>query len=105
MYVFGVGQALMTAAEVLISLHSIDAAKDGVPLRKVMACLDPCMTQDMRAAFPPEAMAVALQQLVTRSAQFLLCSKTLPMLPDTDQQHDRKALPAFAVTACAIPGL
>lgn len=60
---------MMTAAEVLISLHSIDAAKDGVPLRKVMACLDPCMNQDMRLSFPPESMAVALQQLVTRSVQ------------------------------------
>lgn len=69
--VCGVGQAMMTAAEVLISLHSVDAAKDGVPLRKVMACLDPCMNQDMRAAFPPESMAVALQQLVTRSVHFL----------------------------------
>ncbi len=57
---------MMTAAEVFISLHSIDATKDGVPLRKVMACLDPCMKEDMRPTFPPEAMAVALQQLVTR---------------------------------------
>jgi len=57
---------MMTAAEVFISLHSIDATKDGVPLRKVMACLDPCMKEDMRSTFPPEAMAVALQQLVTR---------------------------------------
>ena len=56
----------MTAAEVFISLHSVDASLDGVPLRKVMACLDPCMKEDMRHAFPPEAMAVALQQLVTR---------------------------------------
>ncbi|DBB00785.1 TPA: hypothetical protein ACH3X1_000717 [Trebouxia sp. C0004] len=61
------GQAMMTAAEVFISLHSIDATKDGVPLRKVMACLDPCMKEDMRSTFPPEAMAVALQQLVTRN--------------------------------------
>ena len=60
------GQAMMTAAEVFISLHSIDASKDEVPLRKVMACLDPCMKEDMRSTFPPEAMAVALQQLVTR---------------------------------------
>lgn len=63
----GAGQALMTAAEVFIGLHSIDATKDGVPLRKVMACLDPCMAEDTRASFPPESMAVALQQLVTRS--------------------------------------
>ena len=62
----GTGQALMTAAEVFIALHSVDAARDGVPLRKVMACLDPCMKEDMRSTFPPEAMAVALQQLVTR---------------------------------------
>lgn len=61
------GQAMMTAPEVFISLHSIDATKDGVPLRKVMACLDPCMKEDMRSTFPPEAMAVALQQLVTRN--------------------------------------
>ncbi|DBA78475.1 TPA: hypothetical protein ACH3X2_007965 [Trebouxia sp. C0005] len=61
------GQAMMTAAEVFISLHSVDATKDGVPLRKVMACLDPCMKEDMRSTFPPEAMAVALQQLVTRN--------------------------------------
>ena len=65
------GQAMMTAAEVFISLHSVDATKGGVPLRKVMACLDPCMKEDMRSTFPPEAMAVALQQLVTRYA----CSK------------------------------
>ena len=58
---------MMTAAEVFIGLHSIDANKDGVALRKVMACLDPCMKEDMRASFPPESMAVALQQLVTRS--------------------------------------
>ena len=57
----------MTAAEVFIGMHGIDASKEGVPLRKVMACLDPCMTEDMRASFPPESMAVALQQLVTRS--------------------------------------
>lgn len=57
----------MTAAEVFIGLHSIDASKDGVPLRKVMACLDPCMAEDTRTSFPPESMAVALQQLVTRS--------------------------------------
>ena len=56
----------MTAAEVFIALHSVDAGRDGVPLRKVMACLDPCMKEDMRSTFPPEAMAVALQQLVTR---------------------------------------
>ncbi len=61
---------MMTAAEVFISLHSINATKDGVPLRKVMACLDPCMKEDMRPTFPPEAMAVALQQLVTR---YLAC--------------------------------
>ena len=63
----GAGQALMTAAEVFVGMHSIDASKDGVPLRKVMACLDPCMGEDMRGSFPPESMAVALQQLVTRS--------------------------------------
>ena len=56
----------MTAAEIFINLHSIDAAKDNIPLRKVMACLDPCMKDDMRSTFPPESMAVALQQLVTR---------------------------------------
>ena len=62
------GQGLMTAAEIFINLHSIDAAKDKIPLKRVMACLDPCMRDDMRSTFPPESMAVALQQLVTRSA-------------------------------------
>ena len=61
----------MTAAGVFIGMHSIDASKDGVPLRKVMACLDPCMAEDMRSSFPPESMAVALQQLVTR---LVLCN-------------------------------
>ena len=64
--IYYAGKALMTAGEVFISLHSIDAVRDGVPLRKVMACLDPCMKDGMRATFPPESMAVALQQLVTR---------------------------------------
>ena len=61
-----VGQAMMTAAEIFISLHSVDAVRDGVPLRRVMSSLDPCMKEDMRTTFPPEAMAVALQQLLTR---------------------------------------
>lgn len=61
-----VGQGMMTAAEIFISLHSVDAGRDGVPLRRVMSCLDPCMKEDMRPTFPPEAMAVALQQLLTR---------------------------------------
>ena len=68
----------MTAAEVFISLHGVDAARDGVPLRRVMAALDPCMKEDMRSAFPPESMAVALQQLVTRSAR-LPCRQSPPL--------------------------
>ena len=62
------GSGVMTAPEILISLHSMDTGKDGVPLKRVMVCLDACMKEDQRQAFPPEAMAVALQQLVTRSA-------------------------------------
>lgn len=60
------GSGVMTAPEILISLHSIDTAKDGVPLKRVMVGLDACMKEDQRQAFPPESMAVALQQLVTR---------------------------------------
>lgn len=57
----------MTAPEILINLHTVEATKEGVPLKRVMVCLDACMKEEQRQAFPPEAMAVALQQLVTRS--------------------------------------
>lgn len=60
------GQAMLTAAEVVISLHSVGATRDELPLCKIMACLDPCMKEDVRFTFPPEAMVVALQRLVTR---------------------------------------
>lgn len=85
------GRGVMTAPEILTSLHTVDSSKEGVPLKRVMAGLDACMREEQRQAFPPEAMAVALQQLVTRSAS--VCSHALLSLGVNDERPD------WAVTA------
>jgi Symplekin tight junction protein C terminal len=60
----GVGEQRLSPAEILVAVNSLEAARDGVSLKSVMAALNTCMS--MRAEFPPEALAAALQQLVQR---------------------------------------
>lgn len=60
----GADEPLLQPTAVLMAIHSVDRAR--APLKLQIAALNACV--QLRALFPPEALAAALQQLVTRCA-------------------------------------
>jgi symplekin len=60
------GEPLFTPATVLLAIHSIDPAKEGLSdgVKRLMAALNVCMQQ--RDVFNADSLALVLNQLVQR---------------------------------------
>lgn len=67
----------MSPAEIMVALHAIDPARDGVTLKKVIEACGVCFSASFRDLFPPEQLAVALQQLVEQAPLPLLFMRTV----------------------------
>lgn len=72
---FSAGDPSLTASELLLALHSLDPAKDGVRLKQVMTVLDHCLAR--RDIFGKTVLASVLQQLNQRSELPPLCMRFL----------------------------
>lgn len=55
------GSPVLVPAEILFTIHMLDHAKAGLPLKAVMGALTTCLS--LPASFPPAALAASLQML------------------------------------------
>ena len=76
------GRPPVSPAELLVAVHKLEPARDGVSLRKVMDAMQVCF--GMKEVYKQDVLAVVLQQL--------LDLPTLPLLAM------RTVRPAFAAT-------
>ena len=65
----------LSAAEILIALHDVDPARDGVPLKRIIEACGECFERP--AAFPANALAQALQKMVEYTPLPLLFMRTV----------------------------
>lgn len=67
----------MTAPELLVALHALDPAKDSIPLKRILEAVSLCFTPGLHDVFPPDMLAVALQQMVEQSPVPLLFMRSV----------------------------
>ena len=65
----------LTAPEIIVALHDVDPARDGVPLKRIIDACGACF--DRPDVFPAEALAAALQKMVESTPLPLLFMRTV----------------------------
>ena len=65
----------LTAPEIIVALHDVDPARDGVPLKRIIDACGACFERP--DVFPAEALAAALQKMVEFTPLPLLFMRTV----------------------------
>jgi len=80
------GTGPLTASELLLALHALDPAKDGVPLKRILEAVSLCFTPGLHDVFTSDMLAVALQQMVEQSPVPLLFMRSVIQTAQTAPQ-------------------
>ena len=73
----GGGAPLLSAADAMVELHTLDLARHKLPLKRAMEALNVCASAPMREVFSSQEVAAALQRLVAMDPVPLLSMRTL----------------------------